>query len=84
MRWFDRPRSWWIYRWLHHFWVLSFNRNPHLYRVVWWSQYTRPIFYNTKGRLRSSGFLWFGLIWLILIFGIAQLFIFFSAILGGR
>ncbi len=55
MKFFDKRRKWWIARWLHHFWVLSFNRNPALYRVVWWSRWTRPIFYNTKGHMRGYG-----------------------------
>ncbi len=54
MSWFDKPRRWWVYRWAHHFWVLSFNRNRDLYRVVWWSRFTRPFFYNTAGRVRGS------------------------------
>jgi len=53
--WFDKPKKWWVYRWTHHFWVLSFNRNPDLYRVVWWSKYTRFLFWNTRGRVTGGG-----------------------------
>jgi len=62
MRVFDKPRKWWIGRWLHHFWVLSFNRNPDLYRVIWWSRFTRPIIFNTKGHMRGGGDAYFTLL----------------------
>ena len=56
MKWYDKPRRWWGYQWLHHFWVLSFNRNKDLYRVVWWSKYTRPVVYNSQGRVRPGAY----------------------------
>ena len=82
MSWFDQPKKWWVYRWTHHFWVLSFNRNPDLYRVVWWSRYTRPMFYNTRGRLRSSGMLWMLFFFVGGMFLVSRTLLLFNYLLG--
>ena len=71
--WYDRPRKGLVYRWLHHMWVLSFNRNPSLYRVVWWSRFTRPIAYNTQGKVRGGGWPFFAVVVLVVWFIVGPL-----------
>lgn len=83
MSWTDNPRKWWAYQWLHHFWVLSFNRNPDLYRVVWWSRFTRPIFYNTRGHMRGGGDAYFTMLIAGPIIVLTVLFTIRNYLLGG-
>ena len=76
MRWYDKPKQVWWYRWLFHAWLMSWNLNDALYRVSRGVRVTRPLMYNTKGRATSAAIFYWVVVFAILpvvLFGVITL-----------